>query len=122
VRGLVNALASGDTKHAVQWIALGEQADFDNALDEAHSLGLTISFHVKNFAIASVTTRADEATVKYRGDVTACLDRPGGNDSTDGGGCHSVQSQSGSQKADTFVCLRQKGGWYVSLSNTPQGA
>ena len=80
-----------------------------------------MSFHVKDFAVGTVTTSGDNATVAYRGDVTACIGRPGGNSSTDGAGCHSVQSQSGGSKGDTFVCVRRNGAWYVSLSNTSPG-
>lgn len=121
MRGLVNALAAGDASKVTDWIAPDQRDDFNSAIDDARSLNLAVSFHVKDFSIGVVTTRGDSATVRYRGDVTACISRPGGNSSTDGAGCHPVQSQSGSQKADTFVCVRRNGAWYVSLSNTSPG-
>ena len=122
MRGLVNALAAGDAGRVAGWIAPDERADFTGAIDDARSLDLTVSFHVKDFAIGAVSSSGDNATVRYQGDVTACISRPGSNTTTDGAGCHPVQSQSGSRKADTFVCVRRNGAWYVSLSNTAPGA
>ncbi len=121
VRGLVDALAADDVKAAADWIAPDERAEFTTAVDDASALKLTMSFHAKDFSITSVSTNGDRATVRYSGDVTVCIAGPNGATGTDGSGCHPVQSQSGSQAAETFVCLRRGGAWYVSLKNSAGG-
>lgn len=121
VRGLVDAMAANDLKGAADWVAPDERSDFTSAIDESKQLGLTISFHVKDFSITSVSSSGDQATVKYSGDASACIAGPNGATGTDGSGCHPLQSQSGSQRADTLACVRRNGSWYVSLKNSLGG-
>jgi hypothetical protein len=121
VRGLVNALAAGDTKGALDWIAPGERSQFSSALDEARSLGLKISFSVKQFSVVSSSVdRSDgnRALVRYSGTAQACVDGTTGGRQVHT--CNPVQSQSGQAQSDTFVCVRSDGRWYVSINAATQ--
>jgi hypothetical protein len=120
VSGLVDAFAGNDFTAAADWIAPDQRKGFTDALTEARSLGLKISFQVKDFAITSVSDSGDRATVKYSGQATFCVGG-GAAGSTASSNCQAVQSQSGGGEADTLVCVRQDGRWYVSVNNTLQG-
>jgi hypothetical protein len=121
VLGLAGALSGGDLHGAADWIAPDQRSAFTDAIDEAKSLGLQLSFHVKDFAVVSVhMDNAGGASVKYSGEATACITRPG-TPST-GNGCQEITSQSGVQAADTLDCVRQGGKWYVSINSALQGS
>jgi hypothetical protein len=122
VRGLVDALAANDLNGAADWVAPGERSDFTGALDQAKQLGLKITFQVKGFTVGSVSqdkSDANKAYVKYSGEANACVSAPTSGRADN---CTPIQSQSGRSNADTFVCVRQDGRWYVSISSTVQGA
>jgi len=120
VRGLVDAFAGNSFTAAADWIAPDQRRGFTDALAEARSLGLTISFQVKDFSITSVSDSGDRATVKYSGQASFCIGG-GAAGSTASSNCQAVQSQSGGGEADTLVCVRRDGRWYVSVNNTLQG-
>ena len=117
MRGLVDALSAGDTRGALDWIATAERSQFSSAIDEAHTLGLKVVFTVKQFSVASVSPDASDPNrtlVRYGGQVTFCVTGTTAGRAVDN--CSAVQSLSGKGNADTFVCVRQGGRWYVSIS------
>jgi hypothetical protein len=122
VRGLVNALADNDLQGAQDWILPAERAGFANGVQGAGKLGLKTSFTVQSFSIVSVTadrSDANRATVRYSGDVAFCISGTTLGRRVDN--CTAVQSQVSQEVADTFLCVRQNGRWYVSVSGQAQG-
>jgi hypothetical protein len=119
VRGLINALAAGDTKAAQEWIAPSQVSEFTTALDEAKQLSLTLSFDVGGFSVVSSSidpTDGNRALVKYAGKAQACVKGTANGRNVDS--CNPIQSQTGQASADTFVCVKQNGSWYVSIRST----
>lgn len=117
VRGLVDALARNDARAAADWILPAERDDFSGGIDEARSLGLRPLFSVRGFAVESVQAEGGDgnrAQVRYAGSVSFCLSGSAGGKAVNN--CSAVQSQSGAGSADVFVCVRQGGGWYVSIA------
>jgi hypothetical protein len=118
VRGLINALAAGDTKGAQEWIAPSDVSEFTTALDEAKQLSLTLTFDVSRFSVVSSSIDpgdGNRALVRYAGKAEACVKGTANGRNVDS--CNPIQSQTGQAAADTFVCVRQNGAWYVSISS-----